>query len=367
MTAPRPQPGILDISTYVPGASGGGGAGKPVKLSSNESAIGASPRAIAAYREAGLQLSLYPDGGAVALRRAIAATHGLKVAQIVCGAGSDEIINLVAAAYLGPGTEALMTAHAFLVFRIASMARGATPVLAPERRMTTDIDALLARVTDNTRVVFLANPNNPTGTCIAFDEVRRLHRGLPPHVVLVLDGAYAEYVRQKDYDAGFELASSSSNTVVTRTFSKAYGLAGVRLGWAYCPAGIADVLNRIRIPFNVSAAASAAGIAALADPGQVEAAIAHNDRWLPWLTGELTALGLELTPSAGNFVLAGFPGGAPQAAAADAYLQSRSIYVRPMGSYGLGHTLRITVGPEDDNKALVAALRDFLMPMGRAE
>ena len=303
MTAPRPQPGILDISLYVPGASGAGG----IKLSSNESALGASPKAIAAYRDLAGALHLYPDGGAVALRKAIGAAHGLDPARILCGAGSDEIINLIAAAYLGPGTDALMTAHGFLVFKIATMARGATPVMAFERELTTDVDALLSGVTDRTRVVFLANPNNPTGTCIAFDEVRRLHRGLPPHVVLVLDGAYAEYVRRKDFSAGFELVDSAENVIVTRTFSKVYGLAGLRLGWAYGPAAMIDVFNRIRPPFNVSAPASAAGIAALGDPAHVEAALAHNDRWLPWLTRELTGLGLTLTPSAGNFVLARFP------------------------------------------------------------
>ena len=366
MTAPVPQPGILDISAYVPGATGVGGTGKPIKLSSNESALGASPKAIAAYIEAAAALELYPDGSALALRQALAAAHGLNPARIVCGAGSDEILNLIAAAYLGPGTESLFSAYGFLVYKIASMTRGATPVLAPEQNLTTDVDALLARVTDKTRVVFLANPNNPTGTYIPFDEVRRLHRGLPPHVVLVLDAAYAEYVRRNDYEAGLELVATSQNTVMARTFSKAYGLAGLRLGWAYCPEGIADVLNRIRGPFNVSAAAMAAGIAALGDPGHVHAAVDHNDRWLPWVTTELTTLGLKLTPSVGNFVLAEFPANRP-AAKAEAHLQSRNIYVRPMGAYGLGHTLRITVGTEDDNRALVAALKDFLTAKGKSK
>ena len=365
MTAPIPQPGILDISLYVPGASGAGGPGKPVKLSSNESALGASPKAIAAYQELSASLHLYPDGGAVALRNAIGAAHGLDPKRIICGSGSDEIINLIAAAYLGPGTEALMTTQSFLVFRIAAMARGATPVLATERELTTDVDALLTAITDRTRVVFLANPNNPTGTYIPFDEVRRLHRGMPPHVLLVLDGAYAEYVRAEDFSAGFELADSAENVIVTRTFSKVYGLAGLRLGWGYGPAAMIDVFNRIRPPFNVSAPASAAGIAALGDPAHVEAALAHNDRWLPWLTRELTALGLTLTPSVGNFVLARFHDRV-NAASADRFLQSRSIYVRPVAAYGISNSLRMTAGTGHENRALVAALKDFLQAKDQA-
>ena len=363
MTLPRPQPGILDISAYVPGASGS----EPhaIKLSSNESALGPSAKAVEAYRAASASLERYPDGSTVALRGALAAAHGLNPERIMCGAGSDEILNLIAAAYLGPGTESLFSQYGFVVYKLATLARGATPVMAPERNLTTDVDALLARVTDRTRVVFLANPNNPTGTYIPFSEVRRLHRGLPEHVVLVLDAAYAEYVRRNDYEAGLELVATSQNTVMARTFSKAYGLAGLRLGWAYCPEGIADVLNRVRTAFNVSAAAQAAGIAALADAGHVDKAVAHNDKWRPWMAERLAALGLEVTPSVGNFLLIGFAGDkARNAAAADAFLRSRGIYLRPMGVYGLGHALRLTIGTEAENKAVIAALTDFLNGAG---
>jgi len=364
MIVPRPQPGILDISAYVPGASGS--EANAIKLSSNESALGPSPKAVEAYRAASASLERYPDGGSVALRNALAAAHGLNPARIVCGAGSDELLYLIATAYLGPGTEALFTEHSFAIFKLATLGRGATPVMAPEKNLTTDVDALLARVTDRTRVVFLANPNNPTGTYIPFDEVRRLHRGLPGQVVLVLDAAYAEYVRHNDYEAGLELVATSQNTVMTRTFSKVHGLAGLRLGWAYCPESIADVLNRIRPAFNVSAAAHAAGIAALGDQGHMQKAIAHNDKWLQWMAQNLAALGLEVTPSAGNFLLIGFPrDAAKNAAAAETYLKSRSIYLRPMGAYGLGHTLRLTIGTEAENKAVVAALTDFLKGNGR--
>ena len=305
MPAPSPRPGILGIEAYVPGATAAPGKGVPIKLSSNESALGASPKAIEAYRKAGESLERYPDGSASQLRHALAATFGLNADRIVCGAGSDEILSLIATGYLGPGTEALFSEHGFLVYRIVTLANEATPVLAPDKALTTDVDAFLARVSERTRVVFLANPNNPTGTYIPFDEVRRLHRGLPEHVLLVLDAAYAEYVRRNDYEAGVELVSASQNVVMARTFSKAYGLAGLRIGWAYCPEAVADVLNRIRGAFNVTGGAIAAATAALADPGHVEKAVEHNDRWLPWLTRELTQLGLEVTPSVGNFLLVG--------------------------------------------------------------
>jgi len=357
MTLPRPQPGILDISAYVPGATGS--EANAIKLSSNESPLGPSPKAIEAYRAASASLERYPDGSTVALRNALAATYGLNPARIVCGAGSDELLQLIAGAYLGPGAEALFSEFGFLVYKLATLARGATPVIAPETNHTTDVDAMLARVTPRTRVVFLANPNNPTGTYIPLSEVRRLHRGLPGDVVLVLDAAYAEYVRRNDYEAGVELVSSAQNVVMARTFSKAYGLAGVRLGWAYCPENIADVLNRIRTAFNVSAAAQAAGIAALGDLAHVDKAVAHNDKWLPWMAERLAALGLEVTPSAGNFLLIGFPKDR-NAASADTFLKSRAIYLRPMGAYGLGHTLRLTIGTEAENKAVTAALTEYM-------
>lgn len=361
MTKPVPRPGILEISPYVPGASGEAGTGTTIKLSSNESPLGASPLAIEAYRREAQSLERYPDGSAAALRQAIGRTYGLNPDCIVCGAGSDEILNLIAAAYLGPGTESLFTEHGFLVYRLATLAHGATPVVAPERNYTTDVDALLERVNPRTRVVFLANPNNPTGTYIPFSEVRRLHHALPSSVVLVLDAAYAEYVRRNDYESGIELVATSENTVMARTFSKIHGLAGLRLGWAYCPEAIADVLNRIRGPFNVSAPAIAAGVAALADNGHVERGLAHNDQWLPWLTERLGVIGLSVVPSVGNFLLIGFPkDGKRTADQADVFLKSRNIYLRPMGAYGLEHALRLTIGTGPENEAVLAALREFM-------
>lgn len=359
-TRPQPKPGILDIAAYVPGKSGAKGA-RVHKLSSNESPIGASQKAIEAYKAAAHALELYPDGAATQLRNAIAGRFGLKAENIVCGAGSDELLQLIAHAYLSPGDEAIYCQYGFLVYPIAIQSNGATAVVAPERDYLADVDAILARVTPRTRIVFLANPNNPTGRYLPFSEVKRLHAGLPAHVLLVLDAAYAEYVRRNDYEAGIELVVTSENVVMTRTYSKIFGLAALRLGWAYCPAHVADVLNRVRGPFNISAPAIAAGIAAIEDHDFVERAVAHNDQWLPWLTKQLSQLGLDVTPSVGNFVLVHFPVTANHHAhAADAFLQEHGFVVRRMDAYGLPNALRITIGTEEANHGLVACLRDFL-------
>lgn len=361
MTAPQPKQGILDISAYVPGESRTPGNVTPIKLSSNETPLGPSPAAIKAFHDAAGNLERYPDGSASALRSAIGARYGLNPDRIVCGAGSDELLNLVTSAYLGPGDEGIYTQHGFLVYPIAIRANGGTPVVAAERDLTCDVDAILGCVSDRTKIVFLANPNNPTGTYIPIKEVRRLRSSLPEHVVLVLDGAYAEYVRRNDYEAGLELVATTENTVMTRTFSKIYGLAALRLGWAYCPEGIADVLNRIRGPFNLSSPAIAAGVAAIKDQAHVEAAVAHNDRWLNWLISEIGALGLQVTPSVANFMLIHFDGRAGLSAAkADESLKARGIILRRVESYGLGNALRMTVGTEAENKTVVAALKEIL-------
>src|SRR3954463_8250194 len=255
MSTERPQPraGVLDIETYVPGKSTAPGVARVFKLSSNETPLGPSPRAIAAYKAVADHLQDYPDGGATALREAIGQAYGLAPARIVCGTGSAELLKLLAHAYLGPGDEAIHTTHGFLVYPIATLGSGATPVVAPETEYTADVDAILARVRPRTKLVFLANPNNPTGTYIPFDAVKRLHAGLPRHVLFVIDAAYAEYVKRNDYEAGIELAATSENVVMTRTFSKIYGLAALRLGWLYGPAHVVDAVNRIRGPFNVNA------------------------------------------------------------------------------------------------------------------
>ena len=359
---PAPKPGVLEITAYVPGESAVKAGVKPIKLSSNETPLGPSPKAKAAYTAEAGDLERYPDGGATALRKAIARTYGLDADRIVCGAGSDDLLSLLARGYLGPGDEAIYTEHGFLMYPIAIHSSGATPVVAPETNFTADIDEILKRVTPRTRMVFLANPNNPTGTYIPLSEVRRLHAGLPGDVILVLDAAYGEYVRRNDYEMGLELVATTQNTVMTRTFSKIHGLAALRLGWCYCPAAIADVMNRIRGPFNVSSPSISAGIAAIEDRAHVEQSIEHNSRWLEWLSVELPKIGLPVTPSVGNFILIHFPMGnaASGSTAADEFLKSRGIIVRRVAGYGLPDCLRMTVGTESDNKAVLAALTDFM-------
>ncbi len=360
-SAPAPRPGVLAIEAYVPGESKVPGGVKPIKLSSNETPLGPSPAAVAAFKAAAADLERYPDGQATSLRQAIGKRYGLDPARIVCGAGSDELLTMLAHAYLGPGDEAIYTQHGFLVYRIAILACGATPVVAGETNLTADVDQILAKVTARTRMVFLANPNNPTGTYLPIGEVKRLRAALPGHAVLVLDGAYAEYVRRNDYESGIELVATTNNTVMTRTFSKIFGLAALRIGWAYCPAEIADALNRIRGPFNMSAPSILAGAAAMEDVGHVEKAVVHNDEWLGWLTREIETLGLRVTPSVANFLLMHFPAQAGKGAAAcDEFLKSRGIILRRVTSYGLPDCLRLTVGTGEENRAVVAALSAFL-------
>ena len=361
---PTPRPGVLDIAAYVPGKSHAPGVAKVYKLSSNESPLGPSPRAIEAYRKAGEHLEDYPDGSASELREAIGRAFGLDPARIVCGAGSDDLLNLLARAYLTDGDEAIHTTHGFLVYPIATLGAGAKPVVAAEKNFTADVDAILAAVTPKTKLVFLANPNNPTGTHVPFDEVKRLHRGLPPHVLLVLDAAYAEYVRTNDYESGIELVATSDNVVMCRTFSKIHGLAGLRLGWMYGPAPVVDAVNRIRGPFNVNLPAIAAGIASIEDVAHQERSREHNTRWLAWLTEEIGKLGLKVTPSAANFIQIHFPTSKGQTAQdADAFLTKRGLILRRVKAYHLPNALRMTVGSEEANRLVVAALAEFV---GRA-
>lgn len=358
---PQPRPGVLKIKAYVPGKSTAPGVAKVFKLSSNETPLGASPQAVAAYRAVGEHLEDYPDGASTELREAIGRAFGLDPERIVCGAGSDDLLNLLARAYLSDGDEAIHTTHGFLVYPIATLGTGATPVVAAEKNLTADVDAILGAVTAKTKLVFLANPNNPTGTYIPFDEVKRLHRGLPPSVLLVLDAAYAEYVQRNDYESGIELVATSENVVMCRTFSKIHGLAALRLGWMYGPAHVVDAVNRVRGPFNVNAAAIAAGIAAMGDTAHVERSRAHNDRWLAWLTEEIGKLGLTVTPSVANFVLIHFPAEKGKTAAqADAFLTARGLILRGVAGYGLPNALRMSIGTEEANRLAVQALGEFL-------
>ena len=358
---PTPRPGVMDISAYVPGKSAAPPGVKLFKLSSNETPLGPAPRAVEAYKNAADSLALYPDGSATKLREAIGARYGLDPARIICGGGSDELLRLLAHAYVGPGDEGIYTAHGFLVYKIEILAAGGVPVVAEETQHRADVDKILAKVTPRTKIVFLANPNNPTGTFLPFEAVKRLHAGLRPDILLVLDAAYAEYVRRNDYSSGLELVSTSGNVVMTRTFSKIYGLASLRLGWAYAPAHVCDALNRIRGPFNVNGAAIEAGVAALGDAAHLDRAVAHNERWLPELTREIEALGLKVTPSVGNFLLIHFPATrGKNAKDADAYLTSQGLILRAVAAYGLPDCLRLTIGDDEACRMVVTALRVFM-------
>ncbi len=359
MSALTPRPGIMKIAPYVPGKDSIEGKETIAKLSSNEGALGPSPKAMAAYAKAASELHRYPDGDTAKLRAALGRHYGLDPARIVCGAGSDEILNLLVRAYCGPGDELLYSQYGFLMYAINALGVGATPVAAPAKDYGSDIDAMLAAVTDKTRIVCLANPNNPTGTYVTKDDVRRLHAGLPKNVLLIIDAAYAEYVSRNDYDSGVELVDQAENVVMTRTFSKIYGLGGLRLGWMYGPAGIVDVMSRLRQPFNVNSAAQIAGIAALDDIAHTDASRTNNDIWLAWLSAELTKLGLEPVPSVGNFVLVGF-GSKERAVAANDWMMNDGLIPRLVAGYGLPAHLRITVGTEPEVKAVQASLARFV-------
>lgn len=350
-----PRPGVLDIAPYVGGASKAEGAARVFKLSSNENPLGPSEQAKAAFREAAEALELYPDGGHGALRTAIAEVHGIDPDRIVCGAGSDEIIALLCNAYAGPDDEVLRSAHGFLMYEISAMAAGARPVTAPERDLTTDIDAMIAAMNARTRLVFIANPNNPTGTMVPMSEIERLADALPPQAMLVIDSAYAEFV--DGYDGGIRLVEERDNVVMTRTFSKIYGLGALRLGWCYAPRHVVEVLHRVRGPFNVNAPALAAGEAAVRDREWVAHCVAENAKWRAWVTAELTRLNIPVLPSHGNFVLAEIGEGAE--ACADR-LARQGVLVRKMNGYGLPRHLRMSIGTEEGCRALIAGIRGWL-------
>ena len=362
MSRPVPNPGILDIAPYTPGKSPVPEPGRKVfKLSANETPFGPSPKAMEVYTAAAAHLEDYPEGTSRVLREAIGRTFGLDPDRIICGAGSDEILNLLAHTYLSQGDEAISTTHGFLVYPIATKANGAISVVAPETNFTADVDAILKRVTSRTKLVWLANPNNPTGTYLPFDEVKRLRAGLPGHVLLVLDAAYSDYVSRNDYEMGIELVATTENTVMTHTFSKIHGLAALRIGWMFGPANIVDAVNRIRGPFNVSTPAMLAAVAALEDTAHVQMSKIHNEKWIHSLTEEIGKLGLKVTPSVGNFILIHFPADTGKTSAdADAFLTQRGLVLRMLTNYGLPNALRMTIGTEEANRLVLEGLRDFV-------
>lgn len=357
---PEPKPGVMKISPYTQGASEVEGVSNPVKLSSNESSAGPSPKALSAYIDAAAELHRYPDGSQSALREAIAEVHCLNAANIVCGNGSDELIQMIIRAYAGEGDEVLMSENCFLMCRIHALAAGAEVVVAPEKDDSVDVSALLERVTDKTRILTLANPNNPTGTYICADEVRRLHAGLPRNVILLLDSAYAEYAMADDYNAGADMVLSNHNVVMTRTFSKVYGLSSLRIGWAYMPDEMLDAIHRIRTPFNANGPAMAAATAAVRDTEYTENIRQSNARELEKISAGLNDLGLHVVPSATNFYLIRFPENCSVSATdADRELKAAGIIPRPVGGAS-DSELRITVGSEEENDAVLRAFESFM-------
>jgi histidinol-phosphate aminotransferase len=358
---PEPKPGITKIDAYVGGKSKVAGVEHPVKLSSNENILGCSPAATAAYIDAAHQLHKYPDGGVARLRAAVAERYGLEPERLVFGQGTDEVFALLQDVLLEPGDNIVQGQYGFTAYAIGARKNQAEVRYAAEPQLVTDVDGLLALVDARTRAVFIANPSNPTGTWITAEEVRRLHEGLPAEVVLVLDGAYAEFCTDPRFDDGLALARQARNVVVTHTFSKLHGLASLRVGWGYMPVNLADAIDRVRLPFNVSIAGYEAAIAALGDEDFQRRSIELVERWRPWLTQQIGGLGLEVTRSAANFILVHFPRDAGRTAAdAEAFLGSRGYIVRGVGGYGLPDCLRITIGLEEHNRGVVEALAAFL-------
>jgi histidinol-phosphate aminotransferase len=346
----------MDISLYQGGASHVAGHDNVLKLSSNENPFGPSPAAQKAYEAAARSLHRYPSADHAELRGAIGQVHGIDPERIICGAGSDEIIAFLCQAYAGPNTEVIHTEHGFAMYRISALAAGATPVEVKERERVTDVDAILKACTEKTRLVFLANPNNPTGTMIGQADIARLAEKLPPKALLVLDGAYAEYV--EGYDGGSALVDARENVVMTRTFSKIYGLGGLRVGWGYGPAHVIDVLNRVRGPFNVSNAALAAAEAAVRDVAYIDHCRIENARWRTWMADALAEMGVPSDVSLANFILARFTS-QDEVEACDNYLQSQGLLVRRVAGYKLPTGLRITVGDESGCRRVVHAVRQF--------
>lgn len=358
---PQAKPGVMDIAVYTPGKSNAPEGVKLHKLSSNETPLGPSPLAKRAILDQLDHLEIYPDGSANMLKKAISEIHGLNPDNLICGNGSDELLSLLGTAFLQQGDEVIFTEHGFLMYRIVTLSCGANPVMVEETNEHADIDKILDAVTEKTKLIFLANPNNPTGTYLPMEEIRRLHANIPDKVLLVLDAAYAEYVRKNDYESGIELVASSKNVVMTRTFSKIHGLAALRIGWCYAPKQIIEILERVRGPFNVNSAAIAAGAAAIKDRNHMERAVAHNNKWLAWVTEELEKLGLRVTPSVGNFVLLHFDSFKDKSASeAEKYLTSKGLILRAVTGYGFPNALRMTIGLEQSNKAVIAALDEYI-------
>ena len=357
--APTPKPGILDIAPYVGGKSSIAGVAEPMKLSSNENALGAGELAREAYTAALKNIHIYPDGRATKLRNAVAEHHGLEGDRLIFGNGSDEVFALLNQTYLTAGDNIVCGQYGFLAYQISARACEASVKQAPEPNYRCDVDGLLALVDDRTRIVYVSSPSNPTGSYNTAEEIRRLHAALPADVILVVDEAYAEFVSEPDWETAFGLARDAANIVVTRTFSKIHGLGGLRIGFGYAPLAIAEAIDRIRLPFNVSVPGLEAAVAALSDTAHQTASRELVETWRPRLTQAIKGFGFDVLPSVGNFILVMFPAEGRTAALANAHLEAKGIIVRGVGGYGLPNALRITIGTEDQNRAVLDALSEF--------
>ena len=359
MTAPKAHDWIADMAPYVPGKAKIDGIAHPVKLSSNECAFGPSPAAVEAFAQSAEQVLRYPEADSAALRAAIASVHSLDADRIICGAGSDDILTLLIHSYAGPGDEVIYSQYGFMVYPVQTKVVGATGIAVPNKNWAADVDGILAAVTSDTKLVFIDNPNNPTGAYLPWPEIERLHDGLPESVILVLDAAYAECVTAADYKAGAELVERAENVIMTRTFSKMYALAGLRVGWAYGPPAIIDVLNRVRMPFNVCLPGQPAAIAAVEDTEHLARSVEFNQEWRDAITARLDAMGLDAVDSQTNFVLVGFPTDtAHSAKAANEFLMQNGYIVRALPS--LPDHLRISIGRAEQNQAILSLLTEFM-------
>jgi len=357
-SAPRPKPGILDIAPYVGGTGALSGVAEPMKLSSNENPLGAGPKAREAFASVLDKIHIYPDGHAGKLRTAVADLHGIEEDRLVFGNGSDEVFALLNQTYLSAGDNIVTGEYAFLAYRISALGCEAEVKLALEPGYKAEVEDLLAQVDERTKIVYLSNPSNPTGSWHSGEEIRRLHAALPAHIILVIDEAYAEYVVEPEWESAIDLARTAENIVVTRTFSKLHGLGGLRIGYGYMPKAMAEAMDRIRLPFNVSVPGIAAAIAALGDEDHQKASRDLVLEWRPRLTQAIKGFGYQVLPSVGNFILVMFKDPA-EANAASEYLNQKGIIVRGVGGYGLPQGLRITIGTPDQNRAVADALSEF--------
>ena len=355
---PTPKPGILDIAPYVGGKGSIVGVAEPIKLSSNENPLGAGPKARDAFAAVMDKIHIYPDGRADKLRGAVAAKFGLEPERLIFGNGSDEVFSLLNQTYLSAGDNIVSGEYGFLAYRISAQGCESQVKLVAEPKYKAEVEDILAAVDDRTKIVYLSNPSNPTGTYHTSEEIRRLHDGLPSHVILVVDEAYAEFVTEADYESAFELARHADNVVVTRTFSKIHGLGGLRIGYGYAPAEMMAAMDRIRMPFNVSVPGIAAAIAALSDDEHQAASRDLVNEWRPRLTQVIKGFGYDVLPSVGNFIMVRFKD-EDQARAANDFLMSKGIIIRHVASYGLPEALRITIGTADQNRAVADALSEF--------